>query len=69
MARTTTATKADLEQILDDVQDCLEGAYTPESSREDLAAAIGKALDLLDEGDEEENGGDEDEEEDDETED
>jgi hypothetical protein len=60
MARTTTtATKDDLEQLLDDVQDCLENAYTPEASREDLAEAIGKALDLLDEGDDEEEGGDE----------
>jgi predicted RNase H-like HicB family nuclease len=51
MAQTTTATKADLEELLDQVQNCLEDAYTPESSREDLAEAIGKALNLLEDED------------------
>jgi hypothetical protein len=39
--------KADLEGILDNVQDILETAYTPESSREDLVAAVSDALDQL----------------------
>src|SRR5215469_13959365 len=43
-------TKSDLEDVCDQVQDILTDAYTPESSREDLAAAIGDALDLLENG-------------------
>lgn len=43
-------TKADLQDVCDQVQDILSDAYTPESSREDLAAAIGEALDLLEKG-------------------
>ena len=43
-------TKADLADVCDQVQDILEDAYTPEASREDLAAAIGDALDLLENG-------------------
>ena len=42
------ATKADLQDICDHVQQTLESAYTPESSREDLAAAVGDALAVLD---------------------
>jgi len=40
-------TKADMQDCLDQVQDILTDAYTPEASREDLAAAIGNALDVL----------------------
>jgi len=40
-------TKADLEDIVDQVQSILEGAYQPESTREDLAATVGDALDAL----------------------
>jgi len=43
-------TKADLQEVCDQVQDILSQAYAPESSREDLAAAIGDALDLLENG-------------------
>ena len=43
-------TKADMADVCDQVQDILSDAYTPESSREDLAAAIGDALDLLENG-------------------
>lgn len=41
-------TKSDLSDCL--VQDILTDAYTPEASREDLAAAIGDALDVLENG-------------------
>jgi hypothetical protein len=56
-------TKADLQDVSDQVQDILTDAYTPESSREDLAAAIGDALDLLENGpsdDTDTDGGDDD---------
>jgi hypothetical protein len=43
-------TKADMQDVCDQVQSILEDAYTPEASREDLAAAIGDALDLLENG-------------------
>jgi hypothetical protein len=55
-----TATKADLQDYIDQATEILEDAYTPESSREDLAAAIGDALDALGG-----NGGDEDDDDDD----
>ena len=43
-------TKSDLQDVCDQVQDILSDAYMPEASREDLAAAIGDALDLLENG-------------------
>ena len=43
-------TKADMQDLCDQVQDILSEAYTPEASREELAAAIGDALDLLENG-------------------
>lgn len=43
----TTMTKPELEEILDEVQDILEDVYTPEANREELAEAVGRALDLL----------------------
>jgi hypothetical protein len=42
-----STTKAELEDMVDQVTQILQGAYTPESSREDLAAAVGDALDVL----------------------
>ncbi|PYT23278.1 MAG: hypothetical protein DMG57_32580 [Acidobacteria bacterium] len=48
MARRTE--KSELDQALEDIADAkstLEEAYTPESSREDLAAAVGSALETL----------------------
>ena len=52
MARSNGPNKADLEDQLDTINDILSDAYDPESTREDLAAAIGEALDALnDEGD------------------
>jgi hypothetical protein len=52
-------TKTDLQDCVDQAIDILTDAYTPESSREDLAAAVGDALDAL-----EGNGGDEDDDDD-----
>jgi len=52
-------TKADLEDAVDEATSILEDAYTPEASREELAAAVGQALEVLSGEDE-----DEDEEED-----
>jgi hypothetical protein len=52
------ATIDEQSETIDQVRDLLEDAYQPESSREDLATAIGQALDVL-------SGEDEDEEEDD----
>ena len=40
-------TKAELQDCLDQVQDILNAGYTPESSQEDLAGAIGDALDVI----------------------
>ena len=40
-------TKADLQDQIDSAVAGLTDAYTPESSREDLAAAVGNALDML----------------------
>jgi hypothetical protein len=39
--------KADLQDQIDQAIDVLDDAYAPESTREDLAAAIGSALDIL----------------------
>ena len=41
------ATKTDLQDQIDSAIETLQEAYTPESSREDLAAAVGSALDIL----------------------
>ena len=53
MANGNGGTKADLQDCVDEAASILEDAYTPEASREELAAAIGQALDILS-GDEEE---------------
>ena len=59
-------TKADLQDCVDEAASILEDAYTPEASREELAAAIGQALDILsgseedDEQDEDDQGDDDD---------
>jgi hypothetical protein len=37
----------DLQDVLDQVESTLEVAYQPESSREDLAAAVGEALGII----------------------
>lgn len=54
-------TKADLQDRIDEAVGILDDAYEPEASREDLATAIGDALDVLRGEDEE----DEDEDDDD----
>jgi hypothetical protein len=47
--------KADLQDCIDQATEILTAAYTPEASREELAAAVGDALDALSgEGDEDE---------------
>jgi hypothetical protein len=55
-------TKADLQDMVDQATQLLSDAYAPESSREDLACAVGDALDVLsgDGGDDDDNGGDDD---------
>ena len=39
--------KADLQDQIDRAVDVLDDAYAPESTREDLAEAVGSALDIL----------------------
>jgi hypothetical protein len=64
--KTKMATKNELQDQIDSAIDTLNDAYTPEASREDLAAAVGEALDILngedadsdDSSDEDENGAD-----------
>jgi len=63
-------TKSDLQEQIDEAIEILEDVYAPESSREELAEAVGKALDVLqgeeaeeedeDEESDDDNGGDED---------
>jgi len=56
-------TKADLQDQINSAISTLQDAYTPETSREDLAAAVGEALDILngeDEDDDDANGDDDD---------
>jgi len=52
--------KQDLQDCCDQVHDILSDAYTPEASREDMAAAIGDALDLLENGPSADTDGDDD---------
>jgi hypothetical protein len=42
-----TTTKTDLQDQIDQAIDVLDDAYAPESTREELAASIGSALDIL----------------------
>ena len=42
-----TDTKVDLQDNIDSAIDTLEQVYAPESSREELASAVGDALDIL----------------------
>jgi hypothetical protein len=41
------ATKNELQEQLDSIAEVLNEAYTPETTREDLAAAVGEALDII----------------------
>jgi len=45
--KTSMATKNELQEMVDSAAAVLNEAYTPEASREDLAAAVGEALDIL----------------------
>ena len=47
MTTATGTSKADLQDQIDRAIETLDDAYTPESSREDLAEAVGQALDIL----------------------
>jgi hypothetical protein len=47
MATGMTTIKTDLQGQIDEAIDFLDDAYQPESTREDLAEAIGNALDVL----------------------
>jgi len=47
VCQSNSSTKADLQDTLDQVQSILQDAYQPESTREDLAAAVGDALDAI----------------------
>jgi hypothetical protein len=61
---TISSLQSELDDVLDDVssvQDILAECYQPESTREDLAQAVGRALDLLEDyGEADEDEGDED---------
>jgi hypothetical protein len=62
-----TQLQDDYDQAIEDiasVKSTLEGAYTPEATRADLAAAIGQALSELEEYEAEEAGEEEDDDED-----
>jgi hypothetical protein len=56
--------KIELQGRIDNAIDLLDDAYAPESTREDLAQAVGKALDILKGEDEDESDDDEDDDED-----
>jgi hypothetical protein len=45
--KTNMATKTELQEQVDSAAALLNEAYTPEASREDLATAVGEALDIL----------------------
>ena len=47
MANNANPSKGDLQERIDSAIDLLDDAYTPETTREDLAQAVGQALDVL----------------------
>ncbi len=54
MAQATSSSQSELDDVLDDVasvKSILDEAYDPEASREDLAKAVGEALDVLEDYD------------------
>jgi hypothetical protein len=59
------ATKSELQEQVDQAAAVLNEAYTPESTREELATAVGEALDILNGEDEAEGDADSDEDEED----
>ena len=52
--KTAMATKSEIQEQLDSAAAVLNDAYTPESTREELATAVGQALDILNGEDDEE---------------
>ncbi len=62
MANNASPSKGELQERIDSAIDLLDDAYAPETTREDLAQAVGQALDVLKGEDEDE---DEDEDDDD----
>jgi hypothetical protein len=58
--KTKMATKNELQEQLDGIGEVLNGAYTPEASREELAEAVGQALDIINGDDEDDDSADED---------
>jgi hypothetical protein len=60
MPAATSPSKTDLQDQIDRAIETLDDAYTPESTREDLAEAMGEALGIL-RGEDEESDTDEDE--------
>jgi hypothetical protein len=64
--KTNMATKSELQEQVDSAAAVLNEAYTPETTREDLAAAVGEALDILN-GEDEDSDLEESDEEDDES--
>ena len=60
MAAVTTTSKSDLQDQIDRAIATLDDAYQPETTREDLAQAVGEALDILRGEDEEAEDEDED---------
>jgi hypothetical protein len=57
-------TTSDLQETIDQACDVLNEAYTPEASREDLASAVGQALEILS-GDDDQGDDDDDQDDDD----
>ena len=60
----TTISKSDLQDAIDRAIETLDEAYTPESTREELATAMGQALDILNGEDDEDEDDDEDDDDD-----
>jgi hypothetical protein len=61
MPPSNSPTKADLQDLLDSVEEILDGAYVPEASREDIVSAVADALDALHGSEEEDEENEEDE--------
>jgi hypothetical protein len=47
MANNASPSKGELQERIDSAIDLLDDAYAPETTREDLAQAVGQALDVL----------------------
>ena len=65
MAATSAPSKVDLQDQIDSAIEILGGAYEPESTREELAEAVGSAIEVLRGGDEDETEDETDDEDDD----